>query len=67
MTTSLPPKAVIDTHIPTGIKIYGYNSHQMREHGAAEYARAIQDAAVLCERLGQHAMAMAMRKLGATP
>ena len=44
-----------------------FTEDQMKAYGAAEYARAIEDAAVLCERLGQHAMAMAMRKLGATP
>jgi chromosome segregation ATPase len=29
----LPEKSVINTHIPTGIKIYGYTADQMRDYG----------------------------------
>lgn len=28
----LPPKEVLDIHIPTGVKLYGYTADQMREY-----------------------------------
>ena len=31
MIYTLPDKAVIDTHTPTGVKIYGYTVAQMRD------------------------------------
>jgi len=51
MNTPLPEPAVLNTHIPTGIKIYGYTEAQMHEYGAAEYKRAIEDAAQVCDGL----------------
>lgn len=49
MTTPLPEPAVINTHTPTGIKIYGYTADQLRQYGEAEYRRGIEDAAKFVE------------------
>jgi hypothetical protein len=35
MRYKLPDRVVIDTHIPTGVKIYGYTASQMHEAFAA--------------------------------
>lgn len=67
MTTPLPPKAVIDTHIPTGTKIYGYTADQIRDYGAAEYKRGIEAAAEICQdydNCNPDYIAAAIRKLG---
>lgn len=34
----LPPKDVVDTHLPTGVRIYGYTAEQMREYARASIA-----------------------------
>lgn len=31
----LPPKDIVDTHLPTGVRIYGYTAEQMREYARA--------------------------------
>ena len=78
--TPLPEPVVIDVHIPSGYKIRGFTKAQLLEYakayGAAEYARAIEDAANVChamvyesddEALRQDQCAWNIRKLGATP
>lgn len=32
---NLPPKEVVDTHLPTGVRIYGYTAEQMRNYARA--------------------------------
>ncbi len=34
----LPQKDVVDTHLPTGVRIYGYTAEQMREYARASIA-----------------------------
>ena len=34
----LPPKDVVDTHLPTGVRIYGYTAEQMREYARVALA-----------------------------
>lgn len=80
MTTPLPEPVVIDVHIPSGYKIRGFTKDQLLEYakayGAAEYRRAIEDAANVChdmhyssdeQAMGQAQCAHAISKLGATP
>ncbi len=39
----LPPKEVLDIHIPTGVKLYGYTADQMREYAKKAVEAAIND------------------------
>lgn len=34
----MPPQRVLDTHLPTGIKLYGYSAADMRTYAAQEMA-----------------------------
>jgi hypothetical protein len=34
----LPPKRVLDRHLPTGIALYGYGADDMRDYAAAAVA-----------------------------
>lgn len=46
----LPPIAIIDTHTPTGVRIYGYTKAHMREAKRAAYAKAVIDCAALIKK-----------------
>lgn len=48
MTTPLPEPAVLNTHIPTGIKIYGYTEAQLREYGDRRAMAERERAAKVC-------------------
>lgn len=69
MTTPLPPKSVINTHIPTGVKIYGYTEADLKAYGAAEFQRGIDAAADVClefDACNPGYMSAAIRALGET-
>ena len=74
MKTPLPEPVVLDVHIPSGYKIRGFTKDQLLEYakayGAAEYARAIEDAANVSlefDTCNPGYMAAAIRALGETP
>ena len=41
MKTPLPEMSVIDTHLPSNIKIRGFTEAQMLAYGRAEFERAL--------------------------
>jgi len=58
----LPPRAILDTHLPTGIKLHGFTAAQMSAYAAAAVAAERErwvDAVMMAARRG-HGNAEAM-------